>query len=87
MTISIKDYSYYSMRIWDPIIWFGFLNILKLFLSIVDKVFLLVFGKSILKGSKEELKLSKQFENSAHLVKVLGRGTINLIDNQDKSNF
>ena len=87
MTNSIKDYSYYSLRKWDPIFWFGFLKILKIALSILDKVFVLILGKSILEGSKEELKLSKQYENSAHLVKVLGRGTINLIDNHDKSNF
>ena len=87
MKNSIKDYSYYSLRKWDPIFWFGFLKILKLILAVLDKIFALILGKSILEGSKEELKLSKRYEKSAHLVKLLARGTINLIDNHDKSNF
>ena len=84
---SIKDYSYYALRKWDPIFWFGFLKILKLIISIVNKVTYFILGRSILKGSEEEIKLSKQYENSAHLVNVLGRGTISLIENHDESNF
>ena len=87
MMVSVKDYSYYSLRKWDPIFWFGFLRLLKLFVSIADRLFTIIVGTSILNGTKEERKLSKNYENSAHLVNILGRGTISLIENHDESNF
>ena len=85
--VSINDYSYYSLRIWDPIIWFGFIKIIKTVLLISDVVLSSVFGYSVLTGSSAERKRSTQYEYSAHMVKVLARGTINLIENHDKENF
>ena len=85
--VSVNDYSYYSLRIWDPIFWFGFIRCIKGILFIIDIVVSSIFGYSILNGSNEEKKLSAQYEYSAHLVKVLARGTINLIENHDKDNF
>ena len=85
--VSVKDYSYYSLRKWDPIFWFGFLRIVKVFVSIADWILTTILGTGLLHGTKEERKLAKNYENSAHLVKVLGRGTISLIENHDESNF
>ena len=84
---SIKDYSYYSLRIWDPIFWFGFIRIIKAILFVVDLVLSSLFGYSILNGYKKEVKRSLEYENSAHMVKVIARGTINLIENHDEENF
>ena len=85
--VSIKDYSYYSLRLWDPIFWFGFIKFCKAILFLLDLVSSSVFGYSILNGSNDEKEKSKKYETSAHVVKVLGRGTINLIENHDKDNF
>ena len=85
--VSIKDYSYYSLRLWDPIFWFGFIKLCKAFLFLVDVISSLIFGHSILNGSSSEQEKSKDYETSAHVVKVVGRGTINLIENHDKANF
>ena len=84
---SVNDYSYYLLRKWDPIFWFGFIKALKLILFLFDKILELFFGSSLLRGTSEERKLSKNYENSAHVVKVIGRGTICLIENHDESNF
>ena len=40
-----------------------------------------------LNGYKKEVKRSLEYENSAHMVKVIARGTINLIENHDEENF
>ena len=84
---SVEDYAYFSLRKWDPIFWFGFLKMVKLFVYVVDRVLVVMLGKSILQGTNEDRKLSKNYERSAHLVKVLGRGTISLIENHDEANF
>ena len=84
---SINDYSYYTLRKWDPIFWFSLVKLLKLMSFIVDIVLNNLFGTSILNGSKEERKLSKEYEHSAHVVKVIARGTIALVANHDKANF
>lgn len=85
--LSVKDYSYYSLRKWDPIFWFGFLRMLKLLIWMIDRLFVLIQGTSILQGTEKERQLSKNYENSAHVVKVLGRGTICLIENHNEDNF
>lgn len=85
--VSVEDYSYYSLRKWDPIFWFGFLKILKAIAFLVDTLFTMFLGTSILHGTKEERKRSKEYKNSAHVVKVLGRGTISLIENHEEANF
>ena len=38
-------------------------------------------------GTNEERKLLKKYASSAHEVKVLGRGTISLVENDDESNY
>ena len=85
--VSIHDYSYYSLRIWDPIFWFGFIKIIKAFLFISDIILSYIIGYSLLNGSNTERERSKQYEYSAHMVKVFARGTINLIEEKDKENF
>ena len=85
--VSVNDYSYYSLRKWDPIFWFGFLRMIKLLIWLLDKLLIAIQGTSILNGSQQERERSKNYELSAHVVKVLGRGTICLIENHDESNF
>ena len=84
---SIEDYSYYSLRFWDPIFWFGFVRIIKVIFYIWDVILSLIFGYSFLNGSIMERKKANQYEHSAQMVKVLARGTINLIEHHDKDNF
>ena len=85
--LSVKDYSYYSLRKWDPIFWFAFLRVLKVLIWIIDQICVAIQGTSILQGTEKERQLSKDYENSAHVVKVLGRGTICLIENHNEANF
>jgi len=85
--VSVYDYSYYSLRKWDPIFWFGFVKILKLMFYIVDILLSLFKGTSILYGTIEERSRSHEYEYAAHVVKVLARGTIFLVENHDRSNF
>jgi hypothetical protein len=85
--VSVHDYSYYSLRIWDPIFWFGFIKIIKAILFIADLILSYIIGYSLLNGSSTERERSKQYEYSAHMVNVYARGTINLIENHDKENF
>ena len=85
--VSVNDYSYYSLRKWDPIFWFGFLRLTKLLIGVLDKILLAILGTSILSGTQKEREQSKNYELSAHVVKVFGRGTICLIENHDESNF
>ena len=42
-------------------------------------------GYSFLNGSIEDKYKSTNYETSAHVVKVLGRGTINLIENHNEA--
>ena len=85
--VSIKDYSYYSLRLWDPIFWFGFIKICKAILFLMDVIASSFSEYSFLNGSNEDKDKSTNYETSAHVVKVLGRGTINLIENHDEANF
>ena len=86
--VSVRDYSYYNARKLDPIVWLTFIWCLKIFLQVVDLFLSLLFGKSLLKGSSKEQKdASTTYEKSAHIVKVLSRGTINLASNHDEANF
>ena len=85
--VSVNDYSYYSLRKFDPIFWFAFLRIVKFILWILDQICVAVHGTSILNGTQQERVQSKNYESSAHVVKVLGRGTICLIENHNEDNF
>ena len=83
----VSEYWYYSLRNYDQIFWFGFLRIVKFVLWILDRISFVVHGTSILNGTQHEREQSKSYENSAHVVKVLGRGTICLSENHNEDNF
>ena len=52
-----------------------------------DRIRTVVHETSILDGTKHEQELFKSHESSAHVVKVLGRGTICLSENHSEDNF
>ena len=83
----MNDYGYYTLRKWDPIFWFALVKLLKFIAFLVDIVLINLVGTSILNGSNEERKRSKEYEHSAHVVNVISRGTIALVANHDESNF
>ena len=81
-------YSYYSKRILDPIIWVTFMQSIKLILVFCDFFLDKLFGSSFLHGSKEErIEATNCYEKSAHVLKIVARGTINLAGHHDESNF
>ena len=83
-----KDYYYYTTpRIMDPIFWFVFVKLMKGLIVLVDVPLINIFGRSILHGTNRERQSSNEYETSAHLVRVLARGTISIVVNHDKSNF
>jgi len=87
MTPSVKDYSYYQIRRLDPIFWFLFILIIKGILYVIDTILWLCFGYSFLQGNKEEQERAKLYEQSAHIIRIYGRGTINLFGNHNETNF
>ena len=81
-------YSYYSKRALDPIIWVTFMRSINLILLFCDFLFDSIFGLSFLHGSKKErTEATNCYEKSAHVLKIVARGTINLACHHDESNF
>ena len=81
-------YSYYTKRTLDPVIWVSFLQCVKLILYILDFLFDRVLGSSFLHGPKNErVEAENCYEKSAHLLKIVTRGTTNLASHHDESNF
>ena len=81
-------YSYYTKRRCDPIFWCTFLGLMKLVLFVLDFLTDRVLGVSFLQGSKKDrAEATRSYEKSAHILKVVTRGTINLAAYHDESNF
>ena len=81
-------YSYYSKRTLDPIIWVTFMRSINLILFICDFLLDRIFGSSFMHGSKtERIEAYNCYEKSAHVLKIVARGTINLACHHDESNF
>ena len=87
MAPSVKDYSYYKKRRFDPIIWFLFILCIKGIVFIFDKLLYFCTNRSVLKGSKKEQEMSKEYEHSAHIMTIYSRATISLFGNHDETNF
>ena len=86
--MAIHPYSYYNKRMCDPIIWCSFLGCVKLVLIFLDFVIDQIFGLSFLNGSRNERTEAKDcYEKSAHIIKIMTRGTINLAAFHDETNF
>ena len=81
-------YSYYTARKLDPIIWFTFVRCIKVVFNILDFFVDHLFGISFLGGSRQERDNASVFyEKSAHVLKVVTRGTLSLAAQHDKTNF
>ena len=81
-------YSYYTKRTLDPIIWLTFIRCINLILTIFDFILDRIFGSSFLHGSKRErIEAANTYEKSAHIVRIITKGTINLSAYHDETNF
>jgi hypothetical protein len=81
-------YAYYMKRKWDPIFWVMFLKCIKLVIYIFDLLTDRIFGISFLHGSQSERnEAATCYEKSAHILKIVTRGTINLAHHHDERNF
>ena len=81
-------YAYYMKRRFDPIFWVMFLKTIKLIIGFFDFLSDRLFGISFLRGSQSERnKAATCYEKSAHILKIVTRGTISLAHHHDESNF
>ena len=56
-------------------------------LSVIDFFLDMLFGYTIQHGTREEQKRSEEYENSAHVVNVMARGTYSVLVIQQLYNF
>ena len=71
----------------DPAIFYSMMLFFKGITFFVDIFLDLLFGYTISYGSKEERLKSKQYEHSAHRVKVLGRGALSILHRTSLTNY
>ena len=83
-----SQYFYYQKRKLDPFFWLLLITFFKLILCVIDFFLDRIFGISVLYGNRHEReKLSRSYEKSAHILRIVSRGTINLFHPHDESNF
>ena len=57
------------------------------FVTIIDHVLDILFGYTIQHGSREERRKSKEYEHSAQVVSLMGRGAYSVVLNHQLHNF
>ena len=82
------SYAYYTKRKFDPIIWLTFLQCIKFVFRVLDFLVDRIFGVSYIHGSrKERSDAQDSYEKSAHILKIVTRGTLCIAAHHDETNF
>ena len=63
------------------------LCLLKMIIGVCDFFLDLFFGYTITKGTREERELARDYENSAQIASIMGRGSYTLVMNHQLHHF
>jgi hypothetical protein len=71
----------------DPAIFYWIFCCFRTFIFVLDYIFDTLFGYTITKGSRAARERSKEYEHSAQLCHIMGRGAYTIVQNQKLHNF
>ena len=63
------------------------LCLLKMMVGVCDFFLDLLFGYTITKGTREEREMAREYENSAQIASIMGRGSYTLVMNHQLHHF